>query len=177
MYLSVVAKVPDSKLDNLLASLDLYAMHTLEEGVAKVCEILSCTSKTSQLWLNYQHFESSLDSIEGGSNRIMEYVSQLSSNIRCSLGFQLLDIGLTLPASTNPVVISQFIKGLHVVRRTDKYWAGLGCDMVIEQTRLMRTLKSNEGITRGSGMSHEQRIVCMSLPVSSMYNLTMQPGI
>ena len=36
-----------------------------------------------------------------------------------------------------------------VVRRTDKYWEGLGFDMVIEQT-LMRTLKSNGGLTRGN---------------------------
>ena len=76
--------------------------------------------------------------------------------------------------TTNPAVFSQFIKGLHVVRRTDKYWAGLGCDLVIEQT-LMRTLKSNGGLTRGSGMTDEQRIVwTMSLPVSSLYNLAMQ---
>ena len=39
MYSSVVAKNPDSKLDNLLAS---NAMHTFEEGVAKICETLSC---------------------------------------------------------------------------------------------------------------------------------------
>ena len=39
----------------------------------------------------------------------------------------------------------------------------------------MRTLKSNGGLTRGSGMSDEQRIVwTMSLPVSSLYNLAMQ---
>ena len=52
MYSSVVAKAPDSKLDDLLTS---DAMHTLEEGVAKICETLSSTSKTSQLWLNYQY--------------------------------------------------------------------------------------------------------------------------
>ena len=34
MYSSVVAKAPDSKRDYLLAS---YSMHTLEEGVAKIC--------------------------------------------------------------------------------------------------------------------------------------------
>ena len=38
----------------------------------------------------------------------------------------------------------------------------------------MRTLKSNGGITRGSGMSDEQRTVWnMSLHVSSVYNLAM----
>ena len=39
----------------------------------------------------------------------------------------------------------------------------------------MRTLKSNGGLTRGSGMTDEQRIVwTMPLPVSSLYNLAMQ---
>ena len=81
---------------------------------------------------------------------------------------------MTTFETTNPAVVSQFRKGLHVIRRTDKYWAGLGCDLVIEQT-LMRTLKSNGGLTRGSGMTDEQRIVwTMSLPVSSLYNLAMQ---
>ena len=82
---------------------------------------------------------------------------------------------MTTLETTNPAVVSQFRKGLHAVRRTDKYWAGFGCDLVVEQTRLMRTPKSNGGLTRGSGMTDEQRIVwTMSLPVSSMYNLAMQ---
>ena len=39
----------------------------------------------------------------------------------------------------------------------------------------MRTLNSNGGLTRGIGMTDEQRIVwTMSLPVSSLYNLAMQ---
>ena len=82
---------------------------------------------------------------------------------------------MTTLETTNPAVVSQFRKGLHVVRRTDKYWGGLGCDLVIEQTCLMRILKSNGGLTRGGGMTDEQRIVwTMSLPVSSLYNLAMQ---
>ena len=54
---------------------------------------------------------------------------------------------MTTLETTNPAVVSQFRKGLRVVRLTDKYWAGLGCDLVIEQT-LMRTLKSNGGLSR-----------------------------
>ena len=69
---------------------------------------------------------------------------------------------MTMLETTNPAVVGQFRKGLHVVRRTDKYWAALGCAMVIEQT-LMGSLKWNGGLTRGSGMIDEQRIVWTKL--------------
>ena len=48
------------------------------------------------------------------------------------------------------------MNGFHVIRRTNQYWAGLGSDLVIEQT-LMRSLKSTDGLTRGSGMTEHQR--------------------
>ena len=54
-------------------------------------------------------------------------------------------------------LFKKFQEGYHVVRRTDKFWAGLGYDLVIEQT-LMRSLKSTGGLTRGGGMSEEQQI-------------------
>ena len=81
---------------------------------------------------------------------------------------------MTMLETTIPAVVSQFRKSLNVVRPTDTYWAELVCDMVIEHT-LMRTLKSNGGLTRGNGMNDKQGIVwTMSLPVSSLYNLAMQ---
>ena len=63
---------------------------------------------------------------------------------------------------------------LHVIRRTNQHWAGLGSDLFIERT-LMRSLKSTGGLTRGSGMTEHQRDVwTMSAPVSSAYNYAMQ---
>ena len=63
----------------------------------------------------------------------------------------------------NYVVFQTFSDGLHVIRRTNQYWAGLGSGLVIERT-LMRSLKSTGGLTRGSG------IWTMSAPISSEYN-------
>ena len=81
---------------------------------------------------------------------------------------------MTMLETTNRAVVGQFRKGLHVVRRTDKYWTGLGCGMVIKQTGMI-TLKSNGGLTRGNRMGDEHRIVwTMSLPVYSVYNLAIQ---
>ena len=57
---------------------------------------------------------------------------------------------------TNPKVYELFLKGYHVVRRSDEYWAGLSTDLVIEQ-ELMRSLKSTGRMTRGRGMDELQR--------------------
>ena len=66
---------------------------------------------------------------------------------------------------------------MHVIRRTNQYWAGLGSDLVIEQT-LMRSLKSSGGLTRGSGMSEEQQTLwALSRPIASQYNDAMQDFI
>ena len=74
----------------------------------------------------------------------------------------------------NPAVHQKFHSGFHVIRRSSQYWAGLGSDLVIEQT-LMRSLKSQGGLTRGSEMSeHQWTVWAMSSTVSSHYNLAMQ---
>ena len=41
----------------------------------------------------------------------------------------------------NPKVFHEFMNGCHVIRRTNQYWAGLGSDLVIEQT-LMQSLRA-----------------------------------
>ena len=46
-----------------------------------------------------------------------------------------------LPA-THPDVYCHFKEGLHPVRRSDREWAGLSTDLVIEQA-LMRSLKTS----------------------------------
>ena len=74
----------------------------------------------------------------------------------------------------NPEVHQKFQSGFHVIWHSSQYWADLGSDLVIEQT-LMRSLKSQGGLTRGSGISKHQRTVwAMLSTVSSAYNLAMQ---
>ena len=60
----------------------------------------------------------------------------------------------------HPEVYWHFSNGLHVVRRTDRFWAGLSADLAIEQV-LMRSIKSTGGLTRGRGMTETQRLVWM----------------
>ena len=46
----------------------------------------------------------------------------------------------------------------HTVRHSDRYWAGLWTDLIIEQV-LIRSLKSREGLTRGRGVTESVRIL------------------
>lgn len=59
-------------------------------------------------------------------------------------------------ANTHPDVHVQFVNGHHVMRRSDRHWAGLFTDLIIEQV-LMRSVKSSGELTRGRGLSKNQR--------------------
>ena len=55
-----------------------------------------------------------------------------------------------------------------------RYWGGLSTDLVIEQV-LMRSLKSQGGLTRGRGMSETQRLIwLLSMPACAEFNYAMQ---
>lgn len=56
----------------------------------------------------------------------------------------------------HPWLYQQFINGNHAIRRSKRFWAGLWSDLVIEQT-MMRSIKSNGGLTRGRGFSEDAR--------------------
>ena len=50
----------------------------------------------------------------------------------------------------------KFVEEYHTVRRSDRQWAGLWTDIVIEQVQI-RSLKSGGGLTRGRGMPKSVR--------------------
>ena len=83
---------------------------------------------------------------------------------------QTLDL---LPVK-HPEVLQHFRQGFHVVRRSDRYWAGLSTDLVIEQA-LMRNLKTTGGLTRGRGMNESQRVTwLLSTPACVDINEALQ---
>lgn len=57
-----------------------------------------------------------------------------------------------LQSRMDPREFSQFTKGDFTVRRSDKFWSGLWTDLSIEQV-LMRSMKSQGGLTHGRGIS------------------------
>ena len=74
----------------------------------------------------------------------------------------------------HPTVYRHFIQGLHVVGRSNRLWAGLPTDLVIEQA-LMRTLKTTGGLTRERGMTEQQRLTwLMAMPACAEVNKIMQ---
>ena len=74
----------------------------------------------------------------------------------------------------HPDVYKAFATGYHVVRRGDRYWACLSTDLIIEQV-LMRSLKTTGGLTRGSGMTEQQRVTwLLSTPACAQTSCAMQ---
>ena len=74
----------------------------------------------------------------------------------------------------HPDVYDFVSSGYHVIRRSDRYWAGLSADLVIEQV-LMRSMKTTGGLTRGRGMAESQRNQwLLSMPACAEVNSAMQ---
>ena len=74
----------------------------------------------------------------------------------------------------HPHICKNFQNGLHCARRSDRFWAGLSTDLMIEQV-LMRSVKTSGGLTRGKGFSETQRLVwLMSMPACAEVNDAMQ---
>lgn len=74
----------------------------------------------------------------------------------------------------HPDVFQLFMRGHHVLRRTDRFWVGLSPDLVIEQ-EVMRSVKSAGGLTRGRGMGELQRTQwLLSMPACANMNNAMQ---
>ena len=75
---------------------------------------------------------------------------------------------------THPDVYTHFMNGFHVIRRSDRYWAGLSTDVVIEQV-LMRSVKTSGGLTRGRGMTEIQQLTwILGMPSCAEVNFAMQ---
>lgn len=74
----------------------------------------------------------------------------------------------------HPEVHTHFLQGFHVMRQSDRFWAGLSLDLAFEQV-LMKSVKTTGGLKRGRGMSEVQRLVwLMSRPVCLEINNAMQ---
>ena len=74
----------------------------------------------------------------------------------------------------HPEVYHHFMNGYHSIWRSEREWAGLSPDYVIESV-LMRSLKTSGGLTSGRGMSEPQRAIwTLSMPACASINSSMQ---
>lgn len=161
----VIQKDYQRGLDEISNCIEL---KTLEQELDKQKEELARSSRTAKLWL-----------------QCLSYVGILKQYIRAertgnwSLLLQSLGKMINLFAATGhihyaksgrlflqemlrvktdyPWVYKSFTDhGLHTVRRSDRFWAGLWTDLIIEQV-MMRSLKSRGGLTRGRGVTESVR--------------------
>ena len=122
------------------------------------------------LWIQYLDYISTIKlfiraSRTGNWNLHLEFVRWMldlfaaSGHIHYAKSARLyLQNMLELPSSY-PWVYKRFnTDGYHVIRCSDRFWAGLWSDLVIEQL-LMRSLKSRGGLTRGIGVTESVRIM------------------
>ena len=69
---------------------------------------------------------------------------------------------------------TSFKLGKNVIRRSDRYRAGLSSDLVIEQV-LMRSIKATGGLTLLRGLTETQMLVwLLSMPVCAGVNCALQ---
>ena len=109
-------------------------------------------AKTAQLWLQYMemvrlarqfikaertgnwklHLQTVLD--------MLPYFAASGHNNYLKSGYLYVQQMIAL-GKTNPNVEKLFLSGLHVIRRSDRFFAGLSADLVIEQV-FMRSMKT-----------------------------------
>lgn len=141
----------------------------LDELLKQLKDDLAEKSRTAKFWLQFMYYvEVLLDFIR--AERTSEWSLHLHSlhrmlNLFAATGHRnyaksgrlYLQQMLQLD-KTQPWLFDLFQnKGFHSIRRTDRYWAGLSTDLIIEQV-MMRSIKSIGGLTHGRGMSDGVRM-------------------
>jgi len=170
--------------DNIVGASDSEALGRITAETSKEKEAL-CDNRTAQLWLQYMHMIQVLCQFikaERTGNwalhlhamkEMLPYLAASGHNLYTKSAYIYLQTMLSL-GDTHPDVYSNFQKGHHVIRRSDRYWAGLSTDLIIEQV-LIRSIKSRGGLTRGRGINEPQRLVwLLSMPACSEVNFAMQ---
>ncbi|PIK60573.1 hypothetical protein BSL78_02509 [Apostichopus japonicus] len=142
------------------------------------------TSRTAILWFQYMDMVNILQRFLKAERTgnwglhlqtvhdMLPYFAASGHALYAKCAYVYLQTMLNLP-ETHPDVYRKFQEGL-VVRRSDRFWAGLSSDLIIEQV-LMRSVKTDGGLTRGKGMTENQRLVwVLSMPACASTNEAMQ---
>ena len=102
------------------------------------------TTRTAMLWLQYMDMVSILQSFLKAQRManwklhlqtvqdMLPYFAASGHSLYAKSAYVYLQIMLRLP-ETHPDAHRKFMEGYHVVRRSDRFWAGLSTDLIIEQ--------------------------------------------
>ena len=180
-----------SAYDRLLDGEDMQQTLCRNDKVTRMCEKLgevikdlSQNGRTAKLWSQYLEMVEILKTFikaerTGNWNlhlatvaRMLPFFAAARHNLYAKSSYVYLTDMQKLPKE-HPDVFVKFTEGHHVMRRTDRHWAGLSSDHVIEQV-LMRSVKSCGGLTRGRGMAEAQRAQwILSMPACAEMNSAM----
>ena len=157
----------------------------IRECVGRKHDLLVAKSRTAALWLQYIEMVDVLRSFIKGERtanwelhlnaltRMLPYLAASGHNLYVKCARLYLQSMADLQAN-HPDVYQHFISGLHVARRSDRFWAGLSIDLIIEQV-LMRSLKTSGGLTRGRGLTEQPRLIwLLSMPACAETNNRIQ---
>lgn len=170
----------ETTLDGLLSAV----MEPIVSKLASSKKILH-SYRTPRLWLQYMHMVDILRNFIKAERTgnwqlhlacvkdMLPFFAASGHNLYVSSARLYLQ-AMTELESTAPEIYSAFSNGLHVVRRSDRYWGGLSTDLVIEQV-LMKNIKGCGGLTHGRGMTENQQLLwTMSRPLCAQMNNSMQ---
>ncbi|CAG2207340.1 unnamed protein product [Mytilus edulis] len=159
-------------------------LKNLEATVRRKTEILK-QSRTAKLWLQYSEMVQVLRQFikaERTGNwplhlqsiqEMLPFLAASGHNLYTKTAYVYLMTMQSLDED-HPDVYASFINGNHVIRRSNRYWAGISSDLFIEQV-LMRSVKTAGELTRGRGMTESQRSLwLMSMPACAEINQAMQ---
>ena len=143
------------------------------------------TNRTEKIWLQYLEMVSLLKTFLAAERtgnwklhletvkNMLPYFAASGHNLYLKSSYVYHQLMHDLE-NTHPDVYDCFMEGNHVIRRSDRFWAALSSDLVIEQV-LMRSMKTNGGMTRGRGMTETQRAIwLLYMPLCTDTNADMQ---
>jgi hypothetical protein len=157
---------------------DSTGLAALDMNLRELCKILSSQSRTARLWIQYfYHIETmkAFIAAERTSNwemhlrafQAMLPVFAAAHHINYARsGRVYLQQMQDLP-STHPWLHKQFQDGMFTIRQSDRLWAGLSTDLVIEQD-MMAEIKGRGGLTRGRGITETTRMTWLNTLLQCM---------
>jgi hypothetical protein len=184
--LTIAGKLYDKVMSSSLPVEEVCSSKVLERIQSELYEKkISMNMRTAQLWVQYMNMidilQKFLKAERTGNWRLhlqcvydmLPYFAASGHRQYAKSAYVYYQMMMALP-ETNPDVHEKFLKGFHVVRRSDRYWAGLFTDLTIEQV-LMRSVKTHGGLTRGKGFSETERLVwVLAMPACANINNAMQ---
>jgi len=143
-----------------------------EDNLCRLFSILSSQSQTARLWLQYIHHMEIITAFiaaQHTSNWDMHlhafhamlpvFVAAHHFNYAKS-GRVYLQQMQDLP-TTHPWLYKHFNDRMFTVHKTDRLWAGLSTDVLIEQD-MLREIKRRGGLTRGRGLTDTTRMTWLN---------------